>query len=290
MRVIPSSELIINPDGSIFHLHLHPDELADTVIMVGDPARTELIASRFDTVEHVITNREFTTRTGHLNGKRLSVISTGIGCDNIDIVMTELDALCNIDLKTRTEKLEKQQLTIIRLGTSGAVQDSIRIGDYVMSEISVGIDGLLNFYAGVERVTDTTFESEFIRQTGWDARLARPYAVHNDAQLLERFSHMALPGITISAGGFYAPQGRVVRLPLHRKDYLERIEQFTLGDHRITNFEMEGSAIAGLAALMGHKALTICAIIAQRNAGDSRSDYHQIIDKLVSETLKTLTK
>lgn len=290
MRIIPPSELIINPDGSVFHLHLSPGEVATIIILVGDPGRATMISKYFETIEVHKVNREFVSYTGLYNGKRLTVVSTGIGCDNIDIVVTELDALFNIDFKSRMEYSAKQQLTLLRLGTSGAVQSDIRIGDYVMSAVSIGIDGLLNFYGGVDEINDIEFEREFTKQTAWNNRLARPYVVHNDAQLIEKFADFAMRGVTISAGGFYAPQGRVLRLPLVDKDYLQHIENFEYKGLRATNFEMEASAIAGLAALMGHRALTVCGIIAQRNAGGSNADYHLIIEKLVENALQRLTK
>lgn len=290
MRTIPPSELIINPDGSVFHLHLCPGEVASTIILVGDPSRATMISRRFESIEVHRENREFISYTGKYNGRRLTVVSTGIGCDNIDIVITELDAIFNIDFKTRTEKAEKQRLTLLRLGTSGAVQPDILIGDYVMSAISVGIDGLLNFYDGIESISDVAFEEEFVKQTSWSSRLARPYVIHNDAELVDMFRGFAKEGVTISAGGFYAPQGRVVRLALSDNDYLRRIEEFNYGGTKITNFEMEASAIAGLAAHLGHRALTICGVIAQRVDGGSKADYHTIIEKLVETALQRITK
>lgn len=290
MRIIPSSELIINPDGSVFHLHLSPGEVADTIILVGDPARATIISKYFDTVELSRSNREFVSYTGSMNGKRLTVLSTGIGCDNIDIVINELDALFNVDFQTRTIKPQLQKLTLLRLGTSGAVQPNISIGDYVMSGISIGIDGLLNFYDGVEQISDQAFEEEFIRQTSWGRRLARPYVIHNNDELIEMFRDFAIEGVTISAGGFYAPQGRQIRLSLAGSQYLQRIEHFEYVSRKVTNFEMESSAIAALAELLGHRALTICAIIAQRNAGDAKADYQLIIKKLIEISLHRITK
>lgn len=289
-HTILSSELIINSDGSIFHLHLAPWQLADTVILVGDPARADYIATLFEKLETSAINREFHSHTGFYNNHRLTVVSTGIGCDNIDIVLTELDALVNVDFATRTVRDQIRQLTIVRLGTSGAIKDDLKIGDYVMSEVSIGIDGLLNFYDGLERVSDPDIEREFIRQTNWNTRLAKPYCIYNNVQLLELFSDIAISGVTISAGGFYAPQGRVVRLGLARADYLEQIERFEYQGRRVTNFEMEGSAIAGLSALMGHRALTVCAIIAQRIQGEGNADYQSIMEKLIKITLEKLTK
>lgn len=292
MPTIPPSELIINGDGSVFHLHLKPEELADTVILVGDPDRSSLVASYFDRIESSSANREFRCHTGTLNNVRLTVVSTGIGCDNIDIVMNELDALANVDFLTRTVKPqpERRSLRIVRLGTSGAVQSDIPLGELVMSAVSGGIDGLLNFYAGSDAVCDRPLEEAFVHQTGWDERLAQPYFVHNDRGLVELFSDAATNGLTLSASGFYAPQGRVVRLPLARADYLERIERFEHDGRRVTNFEMESSAIAGLAALMGHRALTVCTIIAQRVAGESRPDYAAFVRRMVETALMKLTQ
>lgn len=292
MRTIPSSELIVNDDGSVFHLHLKPDELADTVILVGDPDRSSMVASYFDRVEHSAANREFRCHTGTLNGVRLTVVSTGIGCDNIDIVMNELDALANVDFAARVVKPgpQRRSLRIVRLGTCGAVQPDIPLGALVMSAVSGGIDGLLNFYADSEAVRDLRLEEAFVRQTGWDERLARPYFVRNDAGLIELFGDVAIRGLTLSAPGFYAPQGRVVRLPLARPDYLEKIERFEHEDLRVTNLEMESSAIAGLAALLGHRALTVCTVIAQRTAGDSKPDYAAFVRNMVEIALAKLTR
>ncbi len=289
--MIASSELILNEDGSIFHLHLRPEELADTVILVGDPGRSDRIARYFDRIESSAANREFRSHTGTLNGVRLTVVSTGIGCDNIDIVMNELDALANVDFATRAVRPpeRRRSLRIVRLGTSGALRPEIRLGDRVMSVVSGGIDGLLNFYGGSESVCDRAMEEAFVRQTGWGDRLARPYFVHNDPSLIELFRDTALPGLTLSAPGFYAPQGRVVRLPLADPAYVERIERFEFEGLRPTNFEMESSAIAGLAAMLGHRALTICTIIAQRVAGESRPDYDTFVREMVEIALAKLT-
>ena len=289
--MIASSELILNEDGSIFHLHLRPEELADTVILVGDPGRSDRIARYFDRIESSAANREFRSHTGTLNGVRLTVVSTGIGCDNIDIVMNELDALANVDFATRAVRPpeRRRSLRIVRLGTSGALRPESRLGDRVMSVVSGGIDGLLNFYGGSESVCDRAMEEAFVRQTGWSDRLARPYFVHNDPSLIELFRDTALPGLTLSAPGFYAPQGRVVRLPLADPAYVERIERFEFEGLRPTNFEMESSAIAGLSAMLGHRALTICTIIAQRVAGESRPDYDAFVREMVEIALAKLT-
>lgn len=288
MRTIPSSELIINDDGSIFHLHLKPEQLADTVLLVGDPARVEMVASYFDNQECRVANREFVTITGTYKGKRMSVISTGIGTDNIDIVVTELDALANIDFTTRQVKPELRQLTLVRLGTSGAIQPDIKVGTAVFSRSSVGFDGLLNYYKGRNEVCDLAIEKAFIEHTDWDELLPKPYFIDADKSLFELFREVTMEGITISAPGFYAPQGRWVRLEPADKDLNAKIESFRFGERRITNFEMEGSALAGLAALMGHRAATICTIIAQRIALDVETDYKPYVRQMIEMALDRL--
>ena len=288
MRTIPSSELIINDDGSIFHLHLKPEQLADTVLLVGDPARVEMVASYFDSQECRVANREFVTITGTYKGKRMSVISTGIGTDNIDIVVTELDALANIDFATRQVKPELRQLTLVRLGTSGAIQPDIKVGTAVFSRSSVGFDGLLNYYKGRNEVCDLPIEQAFIEHTGWSELLPKPYFIDADKSLFELFRDTTMEGITISAPGFYAPQGRWVRLEPADNDLNAKIESFRFGERRITNFEMEGSALAGLAALMGHRAATICTIIAQRVALDVETDYKAFVRQMIERALDRL--
>ena len=288
MRTIPSSELIINDDGSIFHLHLKPEQLADTVLLVGDPARVEMVASYFDRQECRVANREFVTITGTYKGKRMSVISTGIGTDNIDIVVTELDALANIDFATRQVKPELRQLTLVRLGTSGAIQPDIKVGTAVFSRSSVGFDGLLNYYKGRNEVCDLPIEQAFIEHTGWGELLPKPYFIDADKSLFELFRDTTMEGITISAPGFYAPQGRWVRLEPADNELNAKIESFRFGERRITNFEMEGSALAGLAALMGHRAATICTIIAQRVALDVETDYKAFVRQMIEMALDRL--
>ncbi|MBQ5679460.1 MAG: nucleoside phosphorylase [Rikenellaceae bacterium] len=288
MRTIPSSELIINDDGSIFHLHLKPEQLADTVLLVGDPARVEMVASYFDSQECRVANREFVTITGTYKGKRMSVISTGIGTDNIDIVVTELDALANIDFATRQVKPELRQLTLVRLGTSGAIQSDIKVGTAVFSRSSVGFDGLLNYYKGRNEVCDLPIEQAFIEHTGWSELLPKPYFIDADKSLFELFRDTTMEGITISAPGFYAPQGRWVRLEPADNELNAKIESFRFGERRITNFEMEGSALAGLAALMGHRAATICTIIAQRVALDVETDYKAFVRQMIEMALDRL--
>jgi uridine phosphorylase len=286
MKHFPPSELIINDDGSIFHLHLLPEQLSDKVILVGDPDRVEMIATYFETVECSVANREFRTITGNYNGKRITVVGTGIGTDNIDIVVNELDALANIDLATRTEKEAFKQLTLVRIGTSGALQPEIHPGTFVMSEKSIGFDGVLNFYAGRNDVCDLAFEKAFTEQTDWNPLWCHPYVIDNDAELLTRIgSNDMLRGVTISANGFYGPQGRELRLALAHPAFNDRVEAFTFDHHKVTNYEMEGSAIAGLARLMGHKALTVCCIIANRRVHDAFPNYKAKVRELVEIVL-----
>ena len=288
MRTIPSSELIINDDGSIFHLHLTPDQIADTVILVGDPGRVALVAEHFDEIECRVSNREFNTVTGTYKGKRMSVLSTGIGIGNIDISVTELDALANIDFATRQEKAEKRQLTLVRLGTSGAIQPDIKVGEVVFSRTSLGFDGLLNYYAGRNEVCDLEIEKAFVEHTGWNPQLPAPYFIDADKTLYEHFKDVTREGITIAAPGFYAPQGRWVRLQPQDLKLNEKIESFEFEGRKITNFEMAGSALAGLAALMGHRAATICTIIAQRIALDACTDYKPFVRKMIQTALDKL--
>ena len=286
MKHFPPSELIINSDGSIFHLHLKPEQLADNVILVGDPGRVALVASYFDSQEFSVSSREFNTITGSYKGKRISVISTGIGTDNIDIVVNELDALANIDFETRTEKKEFRQLNIVRIGTSGGMQPDIPLGSFLISEKSIGFDGMLNFYAGRDSVSDLEFEAAMCKHLNWNPQLAAPYVVNANAELVERIGRDdMLRGVTISANGFYGPQGRVLRIDLADMQLNDKIETFRFGKYKITNYEMEGSAIAGLALLMGHKAMTVCCIIANRRVEAANPDYKPYIEKLTKLVL-----
>lgn len=278
------SELIINPDGSIFHLHLKPEQLADKIILVGDPGRVPLVAQHFETKECDVQSREFRTITGTYQGKRITVLSTGIGCDNIDIVMNELDALANIDFKTRTIKPNLRTLEIVRLGTCGGLQPNTPEGTFVASEISIGFDGLLNFYAGRDEVCDKELETAFLKHQNWHGWqcIAHPYAVHADAELTDRIASTDMVrGITVACGGFYGPQGRRLRLPLADAEANNKIMSFEYNGHRITNFEMESSALAGLSLLLGHKATTCCMVIANRLAGKANPNYKNSIDSLI---------
>lgn len=288
MRTIPASELIINDDGTIFHLHLHPEQLADTVILVGDPGRVALVAEHFERIECRVSNREFNTVTGSYKGKRMTVLSTGIGIGNIDISVAELDALANVDFATRQEKAEKRRLTLVRLGTSGAIQPDIEVGELVFARTSLGFDGLLSYYKGRDTVCDLALEEAFVAHTGWYEKMPRPYFVDADESLFEAFRDVVREGITIAAPGFYAPQGRWLRLEPHDPQLNGKIESFRFGDRRITNFEMEGSALAGLAALMGHRAATICTIIAQRIAKNACTDYKPFVRRMIREALDRL--
>ncbi|MDR0660213.1 MAG: nucleoside phosphorylase [Prevotellaceae bacterium] len=290
MRTIPASELIINSDGSIFHLHLKPEELADIVILVGDPGRVEMVSGYFDKVELTKANREFVSNTGIYKGERLTVLSTGIGTDNIDIVVTELDALVNVNFNTRTEKEEKKELRILRLGTSGAVQADIPVGSFVMSDISIGFDGLLNFYEGRDKVCLLSYEKAFVEHMSWLPQLPAPYFVESSELLVQLFGDSVLHGMTISSPGFYGPQGRVVRIPLADPKQNEKIESFSYNGKRITNFEMESSALAGLSALLGHEASTICTVIANRDNKTANSDYQPFVRQMVEMALDKLVE
>ncbi|MBR2867002.1 MAG: nucleoside phosphorylase [Alistipes sp.] len=290
MRTIPSSELIINADGSIFHLHLKPEQLADIVILVGDPGRVAMIAEYFDTRECEVSNREFHTVTGTYKGKRMTVLSTGIGIGNIDICVAELDALANVDFATRRAKEEFRRLTLVRLGTSGAIQQDINVGDVVFSRTSLGFDGLLSYYEGRDSVCDLDLERAFMEHTSWYEKLPYPYFVNADKELYELFKDSTVEGITIAAPGFYAPQGRWVRLRPHDMELNAKIESFRFGERRITNFEMEGSALAGLSALLGHRATTICTIIAQRVAKDACTDYKPFVQRMIEMALDKLSQ
>ena len=281
-EAIPPSELIINEDGSIFHLHVRPEQLADKVILVGDPGRVQTVAAHFDRLECDIQSREFHTMTGLYKGKRITVVSTGIGCDNIDIVMTEIDALANIDFKTRTINDKLRVLDLVRIGTCGGLQPENPIGTYIASCKSIGFDGLLNFYAGRNEVCDLAFEEAFKKHLDWNPLLCAPYVIDANAELIERVAGTEMVrGVTIACGGFFGPQGRKVRLELADPDQNERIGSFRYEGWKITNFEMESSALAGLARLMGHRAMTCCMVIANRFAGQANTDYRGSIDGLI---------
>ncbi|MDR1743064.1 MAG: nucleoside phosphorylase [Dysgonamonadaceae bacterium] len=285
MRIIPESELIINPDGSAFHLHIKPEQLSDKIVMMGDPDRVTLAASLFDSIECDIRSREFHTVTGTCKGKRITALSHGIGTDNIDIVLTELDALANIDFATRTVKENFTQLTMVRVGTSGGMQPHTPVGSYVVSEKSIGLDGLLHYYAGSRAICEEDFEEAFLKQVNWSPYHCSPYVVSADEELVDRIGFDMIRGVTASAIGFYGPQGRFVRMPLADPDLNAKIEAFRFGDYSITNYEMESSALAGLGKLMGHKAMTVCTIIANRVALESNANYKGSIEELLKIVL-----
>lgn len=287
-RIFAESELIINSDGSAFHLHLKPEQLADKVILVGDPGRVKTVAKFFETIECEVSNREFHTITGTYKGKRISIQSTGIGCDNIDIVINELDALANIDFQTRRENANHRQLSIVRIGTCGGLQPYTPIGTFICSEISIGFDGLLNFYHGRDEVCDLHMEEAFKKHMNWHQRLGAPYVIHNDANLLKKIyqpEHGMVKGVTIACGGFYGPQGRELRIPLADPQQNSKIESFEYQGRKITNFEMESSAVAGLSKLLGHQALTVCMVIANRRAKEANTGYKNQIEDLIKLVL-----
>ncbi len=285
------SELIINKDGSIFHLHLLPEDIADDIILVGDPGRVEVVASYFDKIELKKQNREFCTITGSYNSKRITVVSTGIGTDNIDIVVNELDAIANINLKTRTLNKQHKTLNLIRIGTSGSLQRDIPVDSFLMSKKSIGFDGLLNFYANRDSISDLKFEEAFKKHVSWNKLLPSPYIVDASEKLITKLDgDNIIKGITISAPGFYGPQGRQLRLPIIDQNINNKIEAFEFQGQKITNYEMESSAIFGLSKLLEHNAATICAIIANRTQGEYSKDYKPVIKELIKTVLDRLTK
>lgn len=288
-KIIPPSEMIINGDGSIFHLHLHPDQLTDNIILVGDPGRVELVASFFDKRTFEVQSREFRTIGGTYNGKPIMCLSHGIGPDNIDIVINELDALANIDFVTREVKDQKRVLTMVRIGTSGALQPELTIGTPVIATKSLGFDGVLNYYAGRNEVADLEMEQAFCESVGWNPLWAKPYIVDANAELVERIGRDDMVrGNTISAVGFYGPQGRELRLPLANPDLNMRIEAFRYGDRKITNYEMESAPLQGLGKLMGHKAMTVCSIIANRYNNNANPNYKDAVRDLIKTVLNRL--
>lgn len=287
---IPESELIINSDGSAFHIHIRPEQLADNVILVGDPNRVAMVKNNFDCIDCEGSSREFLWATGKYNGKSVTCLSTGIGTDNIDIVMNELDALANIDFETREVKPEHRSLNILRIGTCGAIQPEIPLGAFIFSHISVGCDGLLNWYADRDSIAMTDFEEAFKEHVHWNKHLPDPYFVRASQKIIDKFADCTYKGMTISASGFYGPQGRVVRQGLAMPDMIEDFESFEFEGYKITNFEMEGSALAGLAAHLGHNAGTVCCAIAHRYHKDADTDYKPRVAELVKLCLERLTR
>lgn len=285
-KYFAESELIINPDGSVFHLHIKPEQLAQKIVLVGDPGRVATVAEHFDTKECDIESREFHTITGNYQGKRITVVSTGIGCDNIDIVLNELDALANIDFESRYEKDKPCSLELVRIGTCGGLQPNTPTGTYIASAKSIGFDGLLNFYAGRNEVCDLDFEKAFTHHMNWNPQLCAPYVIDSNPELLERIAGKDMVrGVTIACGGFFGPQGRELRVPLADPEQNQKVENFEYEGWKITNFEMESSALAGLARLMGHRATTCCMVIANRLAKQANVNYKNSIDELIKLAL-----
>ena len=290
MKKYESSELIINEDGSIFHLHIKPEQLADRIILVGDPGRVDTVASHFDSKECNIQSREFHTITGTYKGKRITCLSHGIGCDNLDIVMNELDALANIDFKEREDKPEHRTLTLVRIGTCGGLQPEAPLGTFIASVKSIGFDGLLNYYAGRNEVCDLELEKAFTHHMNWCPLKGAPYVAVADPSLIDQVAGKEmLRGITIACGGFYGPQGRQIRLKIQDPNQNEKVESFRYqtpeGELKICNFEMESSALAGLASLLGHRAMTCCMVIANRYAKEMNTEYKNSIDTLIKLVL-----
>lgn len=280
------SELIINPDGSAFHLHLQPQHLSDRVILVGDPGRVNTVASHFESKENEVSSREFHTITGTYHGKRITVLSTGIGCDNIDIVVNELDALANIDFQTRQDRPTFRQLALVRIGTCGGLQPDTPLGTYIASVKSIGFDGLLNYYADRNRVCDLDIEQAFRTHMDWSPLKGAPYVATASPDLIEQIAGTdMLRGITIACGGFYGPQGRRLRMEIQDPDQNHKIESFRYHDLKICNFEMESSALAGLASILGHRAMTCCMVIANRYAQEMNTTYKNSIDDLIQIVL-----
>lgn len=290
MNRIGDSELILNKDGSVFHLHLKPENIADTIILVGDQDRVQMVSAYFDTIDFKVQNREFKTHSGTYKGKKITCTSTGIGTDNIDIVVNEYDALVNIDLKTKTPKKTHTKLNFIRIGTSGALQGDILVDTPVATEIAIGFDGLLNFYADRDKVGNDKIEKAFIEHTNWNKRLTTPYFVDASSKLLNKVCKDMRKGFTISAPGFYGPQGRELRLKVVDQKLNEKISAFDYEGRKITNFEMESSAIYGLSKLLGHEGLTVCNIIANRMRKEYSKDYKIAVNKLIKTILDRLAE
>ena len=287
---IPASQLVLNGEGAVYHLNLHPDQLADDVILVGDPNREEMIASFFDKVEVKRENRELVSRTGYFHGKRITALSTGMGTDNLDIVMNELDALANIDLKTRMPKETHHSLNLIRLGTCGALQPDIAVGDsYVATRYAIGLDGLLYFYEKHDKVNEIAMRDACIQQMAYPTDLPKPYVVEGSKELFSRLAEGYYQGVTATAPGFYGPQGRTLRMRLAYPELNQKIESFDYQGWRVCNFEMESSALYGLGKMMGHNCMTICVAIANRVTEQFSTDYHPFVKKLIVNTLERLS-
>jgi uridine phosphorylase len=290
LNAIPETELILNPDGSVYHLKLLPSQVPDNIIIVGDQGRVANVSAYFDSIDFKVQNREFVSHGGTYKGKPILVLSSGIGTDNIDILVNELDAAVNIDLNTRTIKESKRALNIVRIGTSGALQQNIPVDSFVVSSHGLGFDGLLNYYLDLPKVNDNSLSEAFIQQTQWNKNLPYPYAVKGSEELVNIIGYDLIQGITATAPGFYGPQGRKLRLTPWVEDFNQQLTDFSFEDKRITNFEMETSALYGLSKLLGHNACTVCAIIANRVAKQYSKDYHSAIENLIQLVLERLTK
>ena len=290
MAPIAESELILNPDGSVYHLHLRPENIADTIIVVGDPGRVKEISKYFDKIDFTVQNREIFTHTGSIGNKRLTVLSTGMGTDNLDIVINELDAVVNINLQSRDPREQHTKLNIIRLGTAGALQADIQPGDFVASTYGMGMDGLLEFYEKGKSIMDAELAKAFVKHVNWDANLPGIYAVPCSQGLMEKVGKDLVHGLTLTAPGFYGPQGRELRLKLAFPELNHLIESFEYQGKRIANFEMETSALYGLGKMLGHETLTVCSIVANRVNKTYAKDYHSDIERLVKLVLSRLAE
>ncbi|MCK9218556.1 MAG: nucleoside phosphorylase [Bacteroidales bacterium] len=288
MPLLAEPDLIVNADGSVYHLCMKPQDLADIVIVVGDPNRVKEISEHFTHIDHRAGNREFISATGYYHGKRITALSTGIGTDNCDIVMHELDALANFDLKTRVQKPAHRTLSIIRIGTSGSIQPDVPIGSFGLSTHAVGLDNLLHFYKGSADIIDQELTAAFAAHADWPVNLSRPYFIKGSDKLVDKFRPFSIPGITVTAPGFYGPQGRFLRLPLTDPDMIRKLQSFRYKDQRIINFEMETSALYGLGALMGFEMVTVCALIANRATGQYLADHKQVVRGLINLVLETI--
>lgn len=286
---LEASELVLNPDGSVYHLALRPEQLGDLVIVVGDQGRVDKVSRHFERIEHRVQNREFIAHTGVLHGTHITALSTGIGTDNIDIVLNELDALMNIDLAARSPKSEHRSLRIVRLGTCGALQEDIPVDSLVVSAYGVGLDNVLHYYAYENTDAEARLQNALLVHTDWPDNLPYPYVAAGDKDLIERLGHGNTTGITFTAGGFYGPQGRQLRLLPSVDGLNERISSFAHDGSRATNFEMETSALYGLSGLLGHRACTVCAVVANRLRKEYSKDHHAAIDRMIAQVLERLT-
>lgn len=290
MKKHEASELILTDEGCIYHLNLKPEQIANDIILVGDPGRVQEISSHFDQIEHRVANREFVTHTGRINGKRLTVLSSGIGTDNIDIVVNELDALVNIDLQSRTDKADKHTLNLVRLGTSGALHESLPVDSFVISKYGMGLDNLASFYDLKEGLLDREATEAFVKHSNWQQERSKPYFIKNSDSLDKLFDSSLTRGITVTAPGFYGPQGRQLRIAPSAENQNQKLAEFAWRGVPVTNYEMETSALYALGQQLGHNTLTICAIIANRAAGAYSKDHKQAVRNLIDLVLETLSK